>query len=308
MNLDADILERPAPAAPPGPDPRIAAAERWLCMLDALAEIGVRFATFIAHRIAPRPDGPKGPILVFRFLGKPIAAFERVARAVRLAVCLAMRIENEIDNLRAGRSPEPGAFVSDAPRAKAERLAALSKAVRKRAGQGDDELDTAHREIAGEVEHPERAESLIENLEADLREDAAFYRLLEGPVKDAIAAICADLGLKPDWSLWTEDGFPSPPGGTEEDWINFFVPQSLDPEGDMGPAPPPERPPPLTPPRAGVRDPRHVLDPPRRDLNAFLAAHGINPLPPPPGQRSACALPRFVLRPPRGGPGLPKSL
>ncbi len=277
-------------------------------MLDGLAEIGVRFATFIAHQVAPRPDGPKGPILVFRFLGKPIAAFERVARAVRLAVCLAMRIENEIDDLRAGRSPEPGAFVSDAPRAKAERLAALSKAVRKRAGHGDDELETAHREIAGEVEHPERAESLIENLEADLREDAAFYRLLEGPVKDAIAAICADLGLKPDWSLWTEDGFPSPPGGQEEDWIDFFVPKSLDPEADTGPAPPPERPPLLSPPRAGVRDPRHVLDPPRRDLNAFLAAHGIQPLPPPPGQRSACTLPYFALRPPRGGPGLPKSL
>jgi hypothetical protein len=303
MNLDADILERPAPAAPPGPDPRIAAAERWLCMLDALAEIGVRFAKFIAHRIAPRPDGPKGPILVFRFLGKPIAAFERVARAVRLAVCLAMRIENEIDDLRAGRSPEPGAFVSDAPRAKAERLAALSKAVRKRAGHGDDDLETVLQEIADAVEHPERAERLINSIEADLREDAAFYRLLEGPAKDAIAAICADLGLKPDWGLWAEDGFPSPPGGAEEDWIAFFVPQG---EGEL--APPPERPPPLTPPRARVRDPHHVLDPPRRDLNAFLAAHGIQPLPPPPGQRSACTLPYFALRPPRGSPGLPKSL
>ncbi len=308
MNLDADIIERPAPAAPPGPDPRIAVAERWLCILDALAEIGVRFATFIAHRIAPRPDGPKGPILVFRFLGKPIAAFERVARAVRLAVYLAMRIENEIDDLRAGRSPEPGAFVSDAPRAKAERLTDLSEAVRKRAGLGDDELETALQEIAGEVERPEHAARLIGNLRADLREDPEFYRLLNGPLQDAVAAICADLGLKPDWSLWTEDGFPPPPGGGEEDWIAFFVPDPPDPGGDTGPAPPPVRPPPLTPPRAGVRDPRHVLDPPRRDLNAFLAAHGIQPLPPPPCHRSACTLPRFVLRPPRGGPGLPTSL
>ncbi len=277
-------------------------------MLDALAEIGVRFATFIAHRVAPRPDGPRGPMMPFRFLGKPIAAFERVARAVRLAVCLAMRIEDEIDALRAGRSPEPGAFVSEAPRGKAERLTALSKAVRKRARHGDDELETAHREIAGEVEHPERAESLIENLEADLREDAAFYRLLEGPVKDAIAAICADLGLKPDWSLWAEDGFPSPPGGQEEDWIAFFAPQG---EGVSAPSqvrPPPQTPLPHTPPRECVRDPNHVLDPPRRDLNAFLAANGVNPLPPPPDQRCACTLPPLAFSRPREALGLPTSL
>jgi hypothetical protein len=63
--------------------------------------------------------------------------------------------------------------------------------------------------------------------------DPAFRRLLNGPLKDAVAAICADLGLKPDWSLWTEDGFPPPPGGGKEDWIAFFAP-----EGEAGSAPP----------------------------------------------------------------------
>jgi hypothetical protein len=42
-------------------------------------------------------------------------------------------------------------------------------------------------------------------------------------LKDAIAAICKDLGLKPDWSLWTAEGFPPPPGGQVEDWVAFFV-------------------------------------------------------------------------------------
>jgi hypothetical protein len=303
MNLDTDILERPAPVAPRDPDPRVAVAVRWICMLRGLSEIGARVVAFLAHEIAPRPDGPKGPTMVFRFRGDPIAAFERVWRAVRLALSLCMRIQDEIGRLKAGKPLGPDSIFSQAPRAKTGRMTELSEAVRKKARLGDDALETALQEITEAYETPEFAESLIDNLEADLREDAAFHRLLNGPLKDAVAAICADLGLKPDWSLWTEDGFPPPPGGEEEDWIDFFLR-----EADTGPAPPRERPPPQTPPRSCVRDPHHVLDPPRRDLNAFLAAHGINPLPPPPGQRSACTLPRFVLRPPRGRPGLPKSL
>jgi hypothetical protein len=271
-------------------------------MLRGLSEIGARFVAFLAHEIAPRPDGPKGPTMVFRFRGDPIAALERVWRAVRLALSLCMRIQDEIGRLKAGKPLGPHSIFSQAPRAKTGRMTELSQAVRKKARLGDDALETALQEITEAYETPERAESLIENLDTDLREDAAFYRLLNGPLKDAVAAICADLGLKPDWSLWTEDGFPPPPGGEEEDWIDFFLR-----EGDTRPAPPPERPRPQTPPRSCVRDPNHVLDPPRRDLNDFLAAHGIKPLPPPPGQRSACTLPRFVLRPPRGGPGLPKS-
>jgi len=299
MNLDADILERPAPVRPRDRDQRIAVAETWLCMLTALVEIGDRFIAFLAHKIAPAMGGPKGPMMVFRFVGDPVAAVERVWRAVRLALYLCTRIEDDIAALKAGKPLGPGSIFSQAPRAKTQ----LSEAVRKRASLGDDELEAAHQEIVGEVENPERTENLIENFEADLCEDAAFHRLLHGPLKDAVAAICADLGLKPDWSLWTEHGFPAPPGGEEEDWMDFFLR-----EADTEPAPPPERPPPQTPPRACVRDPRHVLDPPRRDLNAFLAAHGMNPLPPPPDQRSTCKLPRFVLRPPRGSPGLPKSL
>jgi len=303
MNLDADILERPAPTAPPGPDPRIAVAETWLCMLNGLSGIGMRFGEFLAHQIAPEKGGPKGPILVFRLVGDPLNALFRVWRAVRLAVALMLRIQDDIAALRAGKLPSWPAPAPRPSRAKTERMTELSEAVRERASLGDDALETALQDMTEAYETPERAESLMDKLEADLREDAAFHRLLHGPLKDAVAAICADLGLKPDWSLWTEDGFPPPPGGEEEDWIHFFLR-----EGDTGPAPPPEPPPPQMPPRACVRDPHHVLDPPRRELNDFLAAHGIKPLPPPLDQRSACTLPRFVLRRPRGGPGLPTSL
>jgi hypothetical protein len=302
MTLAADTLERPAPAAPSGPDPRIAVALRWIYMLHGLCEIGVRVATFLTHQIAPSERTRRQPMMVFRFRGDAFIAFERVFRAVRLAICLAMRIEDEIDDLRAGRPLAPDSLFQ-APRAKAERMNALSEAVRKRPRPGDEARQTTLHDITEEVETPETAENFMGEFSEDLREDPEFYRLLNGPLKDAIAAICADLGLKPDWSLWTEDGFPSPPGGTEEDWVAFFAP-----EGDTGPAPPPERTSPQAAPPAPVRDPRHVLDPPRRDLNAFLAANGVKPLPPPPDQRHASRLPPWALSPPRGASGLPTTL
>jgi len=129
----------------------------------------------------------------------------------------------------------------------------------------------------------ERAEALRGKLPERFREKGGsprFYRLLNGHLKDAVAAICADLGLKPDWSLWTEDGFPPPPGGGREDWIRFFVP-----EGDVAPRPGPGRTAPSGPPRERVRDPLRLLDPPTRRLHEFLAAAGIEPRPPPPGAR-----------------------
>ena len=30
------------------------------------------------------------------------------------------------------------------------------------------------------------------------------------PFKEAVEAICGDLGLEPDWSRWTDNGWPSP--------------------------------------------------------------------------------------------------
>jgi hypothetical protein len=305
MALVADLPARRAPdhrVEPPNRDQRIAVAEMSLCMLSALEEIGMRFAMFLADVIAPSKGGPKWPMMVFRFVGDPVTAMERVWRAVCLAGALMMRMQDEIAALRAGRLPTWPALAREAPRPKAThpkstRISELAEAVAAATGLGED-LETAPQDITDEVETPERPERLLDDHDLVLRlrlEDPVFCRLLEGPLKDAVAAICADLGLKPDWSLWTEDGFPPPGGGEEEDWIAFFAP-----EGDTAPAPAPNRPPPPTAPRACVRDPGHVLDPPRRDLNAFLAAHGVKPLPPPPHQKSACKLPPAAFTPCRG--------
>jgi len=272
MIFAADILEHPAPNGPPDRDQRIAVAEMWLCMLDGLSDIGVRFAEFLTHGITPPKGGPKGPMTLFRFRGDPVVAFLRVWRAVRLAVALAQRIEDDIVALRAGKLPSWAAPATKAPcpRArppKATRMGELAEAVSEAALE--------------DIEAPERAEALFSEIHerlAEAPEDAAFYRLLNGHPKDAVTAICAELGLKLDWSQWTEAGFPPPPDGDVEKWSIFLAPP-----GETGPKPgcdPRERTPPS---RKPVHDPGHLLDSPTRRLHDFLTAAGIEPRPPPPG-------------------------
>jgi len=243
MTLATDIAARHAP--PSGADRqerdrRIAVAETWLCMLDALLEIGVRFATFLIHLSAPKERGPDWPMLALPFIGDPLRAFARVQRAVNLVLMLMLRIDDEIADLKAGASLGPSA-----PAAKAAKSAEAL---------GDKIRQLGREALAGDVERPEPPErperperlpgNLHEWLGADLM-DPQFYKLLKGPLKNAIAAICADFGLKPDWSLWTQDGFPPPPGGREEDWIAFFVPDAkIEPtpaDAEREPSRPPPR-------------------------------------------------------------------
>jgi len=240
MTLVADIPARHA--RPDGVDRqerdrRIAVAEMWLCMLSGLSKIGLRFATYLTNLSIPKD---RGPMLALPFIGDPFRAFARVQRAVTLVLMLMRRIDDEIADLKAGASLGPSAPAAEAVKT-AEALGDKIRQMGREAWAGDVERPER-------PERPERRERLPGNLHEWLGEDlmdAEFYRLLKGPLKNAIAAICADLGLKPDWSLWTEDGFPPPPGGREEDWIAFFVPDAkIDPtpaDTEREPARPPPR-------------------------------------------------------------------
>jgi hypothetical protein len=132
-----------------------------------------------------------------------------------------MKIKTEIAALRAGKLPSWAA-----PAREAERETARPSDKYK---DDEPEADDTEREASERAERPESAEApeRPENLEGDLherlRETDRFYKLLNGPLKDAVAAICADLGLKADWSQWTEDGFPPPPGGDVRVW-GIFAP------------------------------------------------------------------------------------
>ena len=73
---------------------------------------------------------------------------------------------------------------------------------------------------------------------SDLREaqktlDALYERLTEGeaydtfvgrPLKDAVEAICEDLGLHPDWTHWTDDGWSPTAERTRYRWQDIWGP------------------------------------------------------------------------------------
>jgi hypothetical protein len=138
--------------------------ERHLAMLARLAEIGMEIAEE-AGRQAPGEAG-KGPQAA-----DPALSFARTARAVRLTIALEARLA--ADRL-ATRRPE-AARRRDRIHTKVER--ALE----------------AERDDADEVETLATAawEQLTETDDADL---------LDRPIHEVVARICADLGLSPAWA------------------------------------------------------------------------------------------------------------
>jgi len=228
MTLNATLLEHPASAA--AADPRIAVAETWLCMLGGLNQIARRFCQFLFREIPGLPHRPGAPIFPFRFFGDPRAAFSRVNRALRFIRLVARKIETELAALRAGAPLGPDAF--------------LSRAAPDEEGREDlEERENLIEREAPEREAPERF-PFLNDWDRPTPEDK-YQALLKGPLKDAIAQICEDLGLNPDWSLWTAKGFPAPPGGEVEDWVAFFAPdatlEAISAHWERQPAPPPPR-------------------------------------------------------------------
>jgi hypothetical protein len=227
MTFHADIIEHLAPAEPLAADPRIAVAEVWLCMLGGLVQTAKRLYRFLVHELAPDPHGSKGSIFAERLFGDPITALRRVVRALRFAALLKLKIETEMAALKACLPLGPHAFLS-----RAFRTRALCKAGREAAANDQEEGENLV-----EREAPERSETLSDA--EPLSEDEKFQALLRGSLKNAIAAICDDLGLKPDWRLWTDKGFRAPPGGgvegdeveggEVEDWVAFFDPGPVTP-------------------------------------------------------------------------------
>jgi hypothetical protein len=243
MTLDADIIAPAAPAAPCAADPRIVRAEMWICVLRGLVQIGLWLMEAANWEAGGKESGLpwRGPRIAFPFGFNSSIAFARVFRAVCLAIMLSARIDDEIAAMRAGRFPSDPAPtplripMGDRPEPGAE-AARLADKIR----------EIGCETLIEDAETPERAEARLGDIAERLGEermDPAFYRLLNGPIKDAVAAICADLGLRPDWSQWTEDGFPPPPDGEVTQWRIFLTPKRdtrpVRSSGDPAPGTPP---------------------------------------------------------------------
>ena len=279
MSSDAHIVEPAAPALgaePCAPDPRIAVAQMWLCMLGGLMEVAKRFSRYLIREMIPYKRGSEGQVLALRYSGDPTAAFKRVVRIARFAAVLYLKIKAQIAACKAGEPFDIDAFLAQTPLPRA-----LSRS-RRDADDGDDEdlEDFEEWEDLDEFENLVESESFerfddLDGVERPSQQDK-YEALLRGPLKDAIAAICKDLGIKPDWSLWTANGFPPPAGGGVEDWVAFFVPAPA-----VAPAPRPRE--------------RPYMGPPPPDP-ADEAAYAI-------WRRKWCPRDRYKRPPPHGYPG-----
>ena len=135
------------------------------------------------HRAEPRPD--------------PSRAFAAVSRAVRLTLILEARTEKQILAWRRGDlasldALEPEPFLAPRFDSPAERRARVR--------------DCVAAAIDRETLDPHEAEGMRGRLRRELieTEDLGDHRL-KGGFRACVEAICADLGLKPDWSRWSDD-------------------------------------------------------------------------------------------------------
>jgi hypothetical protein len=195
----------------------IAQAERRLAMLRRLAELGMKLAEGLAGRAVPGADHPEPK-------HDPADSFARVSRAVRLTLALEAKFEQDLAALRAGGAPaaptvDPEAWVfPDDPGGlkKRDHPSAHRNRIR------DNVWDVINHEtsITDLLPSHEVLDDLHERLTEGERYDGVLYR----PLRESVAAICKDLGLTPDWSRWTEDGFPPDTRNPRPDWPSMWRP------------------------------------------------------------------------------------
>ncbi|MGZ3275616.1 MAG: hypothetical protein ACXU82_02060 [Caulobacteraceae bacterium] len=148
-------------------------AERQLQVLGRLAEAGLEIA------VALEAQAKGGEAVV---QGDIAMAYNRVARAVRQTIMLQSRLIEALqgqETARAGR-----------------KASARSSAARILRGAIDEDRSN----------DTERAERLAAEAAERLREED-FGDLLARPFAEAVAGICKDLGLSPDWLALAEDCF-----------------------------------------------------------------------------------------------------
>jgi hypothetical protein len=169
----------------------IARAERRLEILAELTAIGMGLARGVERQAAGQE--PAHP--------DPITSFARLSRAIRLTLTLESRTDAELTALRAGAASELEArrkAVGERERAVAVRTSADHRRMIERAVREAIESETPdpHERLAGR-----------QALHDHLQYDEGCADLDAMTFTQAVQRICADLGLAPDWSDWTEDGW-----------------------------------------------------------------------------------------------------
>jgi len=80
--------------------------------------------------------------------------------------------------------------------------------------------------INREIRDLNPAIELLDTLYERLTEGERYDAFVDRPLREAVAAICEDLGLHPDWSRWTDDGFPEPTETKRFIWQSLWRPSN----------------------------------------------------------------------------------
>jgi hypothetical protein len=145
----------------------------------------------------------------------------KLSRAVRLTLGLAGRLEETLARLRAGeisvRAERRQEHEERADRARMDRDAAARDKVSEQAAMVI--LSESESESESETENRD----LLDALEERLSDDVVYIDVEDQPLREVVERLCGDLGLEPDWSRWTDDGWREPHAffKTRETWSPF---------------------------------------------------------------------------------------
>jgi hypothetical protein len=191
----------------------IARAELRRAQLERLVVIGMELAEEIREPNVQSPLRPEPR-------REPCRAFATLSRAVRLTLAFAARIDVDILAMRNGQLPSrPTARAPAAPDAPVFGAAPTESADPRRLKVRGAVWGAINHEIGD----PHEATYALDCLHESLIEREDYEDLLDGSWRECVAAVCADLGLHPDWSRWSDEtGFPMHDEGPHKDWPRFW--------------------------------------------------------------------------------------
>jgi hypothetical protein len=193
MYYDANI--------PGQPDPRVARTERRLCKLEEASDRAAELMNALADQARAAAKAPSPPPTA-RDLAE---AFNRVCRNLRLIVALEARFDDYLAALVAG---DPSAEFWPRRARQTAREAAPSKPERDRMEEREILRGNVLELIDLEILYGDDGQRIFREIDERLYESDRYDAFLDLPTEDAVEAICADLGVKPEWESFYDYDWP----------------------------------------------------------------------------------------------------
>ena len=209
----------------PKSDPLLAAAitreERRRGMLERLSDLGMALTERLTEKALAAPADAEEPRL------DPARSFALLSRAVRLTLALEARSDERILALRNGGLP---ATRARAPVTETATPAPVPQPFAPPPVRRDSPCPHRNRvrdavwgAVNREIRDPYDARGLLDQVHERLIEGEEYDREVFRDFRASVEAICADLGLHPDWGCWTDEaGFAGDPFHPDFDWSSGY--------------------------------------------------------------------------------------